>query len=68
MLIVNWNGEQFLNRCLSALMDQTIRQYEIILVDSASSDGLVEIVRRFLSLRLIALELVFPMWANALRS
>jgi GT2 family glycosyltransferase len=45
--IVNWNGEQFIERCLAALMAQTVRPHGIILPDNASSDGSVEIARRF---------------------
>lgn len=54
VVIVNWNGERFLDRCLSALMNQTVRPHEIILVDNASSDGSREIARRFPSVRLLA--------------
>ena len=53
VIIVNWNGERFLERCLAALMAQTVKPHEIILVDNASSDGSVEIVRRFPAVRLI---------------
>lgn len=56
LVIVNWNGKQFLERCLSALIAQTVTPYEIILVDNASSDGSVEIARRFPMVRLIALD------------
>lgn len=56
VIIVNWNGEPFLERCLTALMAQTVKPHEIILVDNASSDESVEIVRRFPSVRLIALD------------
>lgn len=56
VIIVNWNGERFLERCLTALMGQTVKPYEIILVDNASSDGSVEIARRFPSVRLMALD------------
>jgi len=56
VIIVNWNGERFLDRCLSALMAQTVRPQEIILVDNASSDGSLEIARRFPSVRLLALD------------
>lgn len=55
VVIVNWNGKQFIERCLASLMVQTVKPYEIILVDNASTDGSVDIVRRFLSVRLIAL-------------
>lgn len=53
VIIVNWNGERFLERCLAALMAQTVKPHEIILVDNASSDGSVEIVRRFPAVRLM---------------
>ena len=54
VVIVNWNGEGFLDRCLSALLAQTIFPHEIILVDNASSDASPDIVRRFPSVRLLA--------------
>lgn len=54
VVIVNWNGEQFLERCLLALMNQTFKPHEIILVDNASSDGSIELARQFPSVRLIA--------------
>lgn len=56
VIIVNWNGEPFLERCLAALMDQTVKPYEIILVDNASSDGSLDIARRFPNVRLMALD------------
>jgi GT2 family glycosyltransferase len=56
VIIVNWNGERFLGRCLAALMDQTVKPHEIILVDNASSDRSVEIAQRFPLVRLMALD------------
>jgi len=56
VIIVNWNGELFLERCLSALETQTIKPHEIILVDNASTDKSIEIVRKFPSVRLIELD------------
>lgn len=53
VVIVNWNGEKFLNRCLSALMIQSVKPYEIILVDNASTDASLDIVHRFPSVRLL---------------
>lgn len=54
VVIVNWNGGRFLDRCLSALVAQTVQPHDIILVDNASSDASSEIVRRFPSVRLLA--------------
>jgi GT2 family glycosyltransferase len=56
IVIVNWNGERFLERCLTALMNQTVKPDEIILVDNASSDGSLEIARRFPAVRIMALD------------
>jgi len=56
VIIVNWNGGLFLERCLAVLMEQTVKPHEIILLDNASSDESLEIARRFPSVRLIALD------------
>ena len=54
VVIVTWNAEHFLDRCLSALLAQTVAPHEIIVVDNASSDASLDIVRRFPSIRLLA--------------
>jgi GT2 family glycosyltransferase len=54
VIIVNWNGEHFLKDCLSALVAQTVEPFEIILVDNASTDSSLEIVRCFPSVRVLA--------------
>ena len=56
VIIVNWNCEQFIEQCLLSLLAQTVKPFEIILVDNSSSDGSVDIVRRFSSIRLIELD------------
>ena len=55
VIIVNWNGAEFIERCLTALMSQTFQPHEVILLDNASSDNSLEIVRRFPSVNIIAL-------------
>ena len=56
VIVVNWNGRQFLEHCLAALMAQTVTPWEIFVVDNASSDDSLSIVRQFSSIRLIALD------------
>ena len=53
VIIVNWNGERFIEQCLDRLMAQTVAPHEIILLDNASSDGSVEIAKRFPAVRLM---------------
>jgi GT2 family glycosyltransferase len=53
VVIVNWNGDRFLDRCLTALLAQTVAPHEIILVDNASCDSSLDIVRRFPSVKIL---------------
>lgn len=46
IIIVNWNGIQFLPACLDSIAGQTFRNYEVIVVDNASHDGSVELLKR----------------------
>jgi len=45
VIIPNWNGERFLEACLDTLAEQTYKNYEVILVDNASTDGSLALVR-----------------------
>ena len=56
VIIVNWNGEEFLHQCLAALMQQTVMPHKIIVVDNASSDGSGEIVHQFPLAQLLTLD------------
>mgnify|MGYP002395819468 CR=1 FL=1 len=44
IIVVNWNGMSFLQGCLSSLMNQTMSNYEVIMVDNSSTDGSVDYV------------------------
>jgi GT2 family glycosyltransferase len=56
IVIVSWNGRQYLEACLNAVAAQEGVAAEVILVDNASTDGTVEYVReRFPWVRLVAL-------------
>jgi GT2 family glycosyltransferase len=45
VVIPNWNGRRHLPECLAALRAQTFKDFEIVLVDNASSDDGVSWVR-----------------------
>jgi len=54
LIVLNWNGKHHLERCLSSLLAQTYPDFEVILVDNASTDGSVEFVReRFPKVKII---------------
>jgi GT2 family glycosyltransferase len=57
LVLVNWNGAQHLPVCLTALRQQTVRDFEIILVDNASRDNSLELLARdFPEVKVIALQ------------
>lgn len=56
VVVLTWNGRQYLDDCLAALAAQRDVSAETILVDNASADGTVDYVReRFPWVRLVAL-------------
>jgi len=56
VIILNYNGEYFLRPCLTALKAQTYQDFEIILVDNASTDGSLYLLKtEFPEVRVLAL-------------
>ena len=53
-IVVNWNGRDYLPRCLDALLAQDLRPDEVIVVDNHSDDGSRELVaERYPGVRVI---------------
>jgi GT2 family glycosyltransferase len=46
VIILNWNGDRVVGRCLLSVQSQTYRPLEIIVVDNASTDGSVGLIRK----------------------
>jgi hypothetical protein len=56
VIILNWNGKQFLQDCLGAMRRQSFRDFETILVDNGSEDGSPQFVRtHFPEVKLLSL-------------
>jgi GT2 family glycosyltransferase len=56
VIIVNWNGKHLLGDCLDSLLNQSFKDFEIIVVDNGSQDGSVEYIkRRYPNVRLVDL-------------
>jgi hypothetical protein len=54
IVVLNWNGEDIIKECIYSLLDQTYSNYEIIIVDNASTDNSVDIIKNeFPEIRLI---------------
>jgi GT2 family glycosyltransferase len=56
VVVPNWNGERFLDLCLSSLRKQSFKDFETVLVDNGSSDNSVEFVaQNFPEVRVVRL-------------
>src|SRR3989344_669445 len=57
VIIVNWNGKHLLKDCLPSLAAQSYKNFSVIIVDNASTDGTAEFLRKEFSwVELISLE------------
>ena len=48
IVIVNYNGKNFIEGLLSSLSDQSIQNFEVIFVDNASTDNSAKILKKLL--------------------
>jgi len=54
VIILNWNGERFLENCLRSVLNQSYANVEIIVIDNCSTDKSVDILEtKFPQLKLI---------------
>ena len=57
VIIITWNCESVIDRCLTALKKQTYTKFKVVLVDNTSTDATLEIVKnRYPWVHLIHLE------------
>jgi len=45
VVVLNWNGQQVVEKCLKSLHEQTYDPLELIVVDNASTDGSAKLVK-----------------------
>ncbi len=46
VVVPNWNGKEYLERCLLSLKAQTLADLEVIVIDNGSTDGSIPFLRR----------------------
>lgn len=47
VIVLNWNGETYIAKCLDSLLEQTYPNYEVLVVDNGSTDGSVELLESY---------------------
>lgn len=45
IVVLNYNGKRFLDRCLNSVLSQNYSNFEIVFVDNASTDGSVKFIK-----------------------
>ena len=56
VLIANYNKEKYISRCLTSLVKQNCKNFEVIFFDDKSTDNSISVVKKFtskLNIRLI---------------
>lgn len=54
VIVLNWNGRKFISECIQSVLDQTYTEIELIVIDNASTDASLDLVKRnFPHIRLI---------------
>lgn len=56
ILVLNWNGEIWLDRCIQSILMQSSQEFEIIAIDNNSSDKSRSIILKYPRVQLIALQ------------
>ena len=47
VIIPVYNGEKFISKCIESVINQTLREIEIIIVDDGSTDRTPSIIKRY---------------------
>ncbi len=57
VVVPNWNGERFLNLCLTSLRRQSFKDFETIVVDNGSTDASLDFIKEnFPEVRVVSLD------------
>lgn len=55
IIVTTYNSANFIENCIESLLNQSIDNIEIIVVDDASTDNTTEILKKYLNIRIIEL-------------
>ena len=47
IIVPSYNNAQWLDKCLGSILDQTFKDYEVVVVDDMSTDNSIDIIRKY---------------------
>jgi len=56
ILVLNWNGKNWLDKCIQSILLQTNQEFELIIIDNNSSDESRSIIQKYSQVHLVALK------------
>ena len=51
VIIPIYNAEKYIEQCLKSLLNQTLKNFEVIVIDDCSTDNSAKIVEKFMDLQ-----------------
>ena len=48
IVIPNYNSEEYIEKCLSSIEEQTFKDFSIIIIDDSSTDNSLEIIKKYI--------------------
>ncbi len=53
IVILNYNGKEYLKECIASIKEQTYKKVEVLVTDNNSTDGSLEYLKKFPSIRVL---------------
>lgn len=68
IIIPNYNSEQWIKKCLDSILNQSFKDFEIIIVDDMSEDNSLDIIREYDDKRIIVYQLTEKLYNGGARN
>ena len=56
VIIPNYNSARFINKCIDSILNQTFKDFELVIVDDMSQDNSVELIKKYKDKRIHLIE------------
>ena len=68
IIIANYNSEKWIRKCLDSILEQTYKDFEIVIVDDMSTDNSANIIKEYKDSRIRLFQLTIKSWNGGSRN